>query len=80
MATLNFSYETGTVPLQRIVDGMANKFGYRDTIPDPAHPGEYIPNPETKQQFGRSVVKRFIINAVLDSERTVVTPAPLDLT
>lgn len=71
MATLTFSFDTGAVPLSRIVDGMAVTYGYPETIPDPANPGQTIPNTETKAQFARRQIRRIIIEAVRTGEVTI---------
>lgn len=68
MATLTFSFDTGSVPLSRIVDGIAKVYGYQTTIPDPNNPGQTIPNPETKAEFGRKQVRKFIVDAVKKAE------------
>lgn len=68
MATLSFSFDTGTVSLTRIVDAMAITYGYQANIPDPANPGQTIPNPQTKAQFARAQIRRIIIEAVRNAE------------
>jgi hypothetical protein len=68
MATLNFSYNTGTVPLSRIVDAMAVVYGYPANIEDPENPGQTIPNPQSKADFGRAVIRGIIVSAVREAE------------
>jgi hypothetical protein len=68
MATLSFSYNTGSVPLSRIVDAMAVVYGYPVNVDDPENPGQTIPNPQTKAEFGRAVIRRIIIDAVREAE------------
>lgn len=68
MATLTFSFDTGNVPISRIVDAMAIKYGYQATIPDPENAGGMIPNPETKAQFGRRQIRNIIVSAVKEAE------------
>lgn len=56
MAVLSFSFDTGSVPLNRIIDAMAEVHGYSVNIADPENPVETIPNPQTKQR--QSLPKR----------------------
>lgn len=49
MATLTFSYNTGSVPLSRIVDGVAAAHNYQPLI-------DGQPNPESKADFARRMV------------------------
>lgn len=44
MATLTFSYDTGSVTTAEVVDGLAAFHGYQATI-------NGAPNPQTKAQF-----------------------------
>lgn len=46
-----------------IVDALAYEHGYRDTMPVPGKPNETRPNPETKAQFARKVLKNLILGA-----------------
>lgn len=64
MATLTFSFDTGTVPLNRIIDAIALQGGYRATI-------DGQPNSETKAQFARRLVQRFIVNMVKVAETQI---------
>jgi hypothetical protein len=75
MATLSFSFDTGTVPVARIIDAMALEYGYQATIPDPANPGQTIPNPQTKAQFGKAQIGRIIKEAVRNQERQAARAA-----
>lgn len=68
MATLSFSFDTGSVPLTRIIDAVAVVYGYPANIDDPQTPGQTIPNPQTKAQFARAVIRRIIVNAVREAE------------
>lgn len=59
-----------TIPdaiLNRAINGVASHHGYQNQIEDPADPGQMIPNPETKAQFAkrmiRFVVKSWIVQA-----------------
>jgi hypothetical protein len=68
MATLSFSFDTGSVTVARIVDAMAITYGYQATIPDPQNAGQSIANPETKAQFAKAQIKRIITEAVKNAE------------
>lgn len=70
MATLTFSFDTGSVPLSRIVDAMAIHYGYQANLPDPNNAGSTIPNPETKSQFAKAQIRRIIMEAVKSAEVT----------
>ncbi len=48
---------------------MALEYGYSATIPDPANPGQTLPNPQTKAQFGKDQIGRIIQQAVKHQER-----------
>lgn len=61
MATLAFSFDTGTVPFSRIVDAFATAYNYQATI-------DGQPNPETKAQFTRRMVRQYIIEIVKSQE------------
>jgi hypothetical protein len=56
--------------LQRILNGLAYQYGYQDEIeqPGPGRRDTKVPNPETKQQFVRRMLKRLIIQAVQQYE------------
>lgn len=61
MATLTFSYDTGSVTISEIVSNCAKSWGYLEQIPDPQNPGSTIPNPQTASQFCKNYVKQIII-------------------
>lgn len=42
---------------------------YLDTIPDPANPGQRIPNPQTKAQYAKQKVRDMILGVVISYER-----------
>jgi len=68
MATLSFSFDTGSVPTSRITNALATNYGYQATIPDPQNPESTIANPETKAQFAQRMVKKFLIDNVKAAE------------
>lgn len=68
MATLTFSFDTGAIPISRIIEGFSKANGYQETIPHPTEAGQTIPNPETKAQFCKRLIKKILIDAVLNSE------------
>lgn len=55
MATLTFTFETGDVPLSRIIDAFAGLNGY-------------VPGDETKEQFARRMVGKRIEDMVRQYE------------
>lgn len=63
MPTLTFTFDTGIVPLGRIVDAIASVNGYSATLKDGT------PNPQTQAQFAREFVKKYIVSTVRDYER-----------
>lgn len=79
MATLLFSFETGSVTTARIVNAICLQNDYQSII-------NGQPNPETKAQFARRMVKEFIIYAVTVQETLAARQAaeatiqPIDLT
>lgn len=68
MATLSFSFETGAIPTSRIVNALAANYSYQATIPDPQSPGDTIANPESKADFAKRMVKRYLIDNVRSYE------------
>lgn len=72
MATLSITIDN-TV-LQRIVDGICLKYEWQEYIraKNPTTGNfEIIPNPETKAEFAKRVVKTFITDAAVRSEAQV---------
>lgn len=53
MATKTYSFNTGSATMAQFDAAIAAFYGYESTIPDPAHEGQTIPNPETVAQFSR---------------------------
>lgn len=43
-----------------IIDAFCAMGGYTDTVPDPANPGQTIPNPQSKQAFYNKRIEAFI--------------------
>jgi len=78
MATLSFSFDTGNITTSRIVDAIAQVYGYTAEVRNPdwfidengveTPVPKYIPNPQTKAQFAKQQVKRFIVDAVYKAE------------
>lgn len=52
----------------RIFQAFAERFGYQDRLPDPANPGQTIPNPETKKQFTGRTAKGMVFELVRNQE------------
>lgn len=73
MATLKFEFDTGSVPLSRIVDAICSHYDYQSEVR--GETGELVPNTETKAQFARRMVKEHIIKIVKneDTESAVRT-------
>lgn len=80
------SFNTGSVPLSRIVDAMALIYGYPENIEDPENPGQTIPNPQTKAQFAKEQIRWIIVDAVREAEARAArataesSVTPIDLT
>lgn len=53
MATLTFSFDTGPVTLSEIIDVFATAYNYQATV-------NGQPNPESKAQFTRRMVRQYI--------------------
>lgn len=78
MATLTFSFDTGSVPLSRIVDAFATAYNYQAILPATPlaiPPLPERPNPETKEQFARRMVRRYIRETVVSIEHNVAREA-----
>jgi hypothetical protein len=54
-----------TAQTQRVLDGVAGAYNYQATVPDAAHPGQTLANPETKAQY----VRRMLVSWVRESVR-----------
>lgn len=64
----------------RIINAVAAVAGYQPTIPDPANPGQTIPNPSTKRAFVKDHLRAYLRQTVIGYERaTAQLPAPPDL-
>ena len=64
---------TITIPnpvLPRVVDAIATEYGYQANIPDVGNPGQFIPNPETKNQFAKKQVIEFLKRTVKTAEKS----------
>lgn len=78
MATLSFSFDTGVITASRIINAIAQVYGYQTEVRNPAWfidengleapVPKYIPNPQTKAQFAKQQVKRFIVDSVYKAE------------
>lgn len=62
MPTLEFTFTISAANLTRVVQGVAYQNNYQDFVEDPENPDEMIPNPETKGQFAKRMVKGYIKN------------------
>jgi len=61
MPTLSLSV---TVPSSAEVNDFVAYHGWTAQIPDPNNPGQMIDNPETKAQFSKRMVIRFIRSSI----------------
>ena len=68
MATLTFSFDTGSVTLSDLNDALATEFGYQATI-------NGQPNPETKAQYNRRILGRWIRDAYRNGKRKELVAA-----
>ncbi len=71
MATLTFTFDTGAVPLNRILDAFATAYSYQSII-------DGVPNPETKAQFARRMVMEYIRDVVQGQEVNTATKIAKD--
>ncbi len=63
MAVLTLTFDTGTTTLASINDDIAKQYGYQAVLPN----GQ--PNPQTKAQFSREVVRNFIVEVIKTQRR-----------
>ena len=75
MAKLDFTFNTGDTPVSKIVDAIANEYGYRETIIDDT--GKEIPNPQNKAQFAKHCIKNYIIGIVRKADLLEVSRVAL---
>jgi hypothetical protein len=64
MQEITISIPTAKAVIVR--DAVCAKYGYTDTITDPANPEQTIPNPVTKAQFVQVKIKDFLKNCVVE--------------
>lgn len=67
-----------TIPdahINRVTDALCASGGYQAQIPDPANPGQTIPNPVGKPAFAKSVVSNWIRNVVSQVENQTAISA-----
>lgn len=56
---------------------MATTYGYSTTIPGPE--GTTIPNPESKAEFGRRMIREIIVEAVRNAEAKAASQAIVNI-
>lgn len=61
---------------QRVIDGIAGKFGYTEQISD--NVGGWLPNPETKAAFARRQIITFAKTTVIEYEKAVAANQVVD--
>lgn len=67
MATITFTIPNAILP--RVVAGICGKYGYQDMVDDPSDEGvAVIPNPETKAEFCKRMIRQNIKRDVLQWE------------
>lgn len=42
------------------IDSIARQYGWHDEVPDPANPGQTIPNPTAKEDTVREAIRKFL--------------------
>lgn len=60
----NITIQIPDAQMANVVEAFTKQYGYQDTIPDPANPGQTIPNPETKNQFVQKMIRNYIKETV----------------
>lgn len=60
-----FTFTVPDAQLARVVDALCGAYGYQPLLPD------NIPNPQTRQQFAREQVRRFMQAAVVAWEARI---------
>jgi len=70
MAQLIIDIPGTTAEVNRILDAFTKHHGYKAMIQDPNNPLQTIPNPQTKAQFAKAVVARFVKQCVIAQEAT----------
>jgi hypothetical protein len=68
MPELQFSFNTGSVPLSRIVNAICLEYNYKATIRGEA-------NPETKAEFAKRMIGDHIRNIVYNQETELARKA-----
>ena len=66
MATISFTIPDELLP--RIIAGMCGLHNYPTEIQNPDNPDEMIPNPESKSNFVKKIIKKRIKRDVLEWE------------
>lgn len=84
MPTLTLTYDTGAVPISRILDSFATRYNWQAIIVDPNNPGtlqnpNLIPNPESKVQFATRMVRLYIVSVVRDIDERNAKAATVDI-
>lgn len=62
MATISITIPDGVAA--RVTNGLAGQYGYKAIIPAPNPTDPPVPNPESKAQFARRMVRQFIHESV----------------
>lgn len=64
MPATSITFTTDSSLFDLFVQAACISYGYRTTVPDPANPGQLIPNPQTPQQFAQQKVIDYCVEVV----------------
>lgn len=53
----------------RLLNAFVKQYGYTAQVPDPANPGQTIPNPVSKRDFAEQVLESFVLQSVEAAEK-----------
>jgi hypothetical protein len=77
MPSTSITFTTDSTLFDLFVQAACASYGYRDTIADPANPGQIIPNPQTPQQFAQQKVIDYCVEVVRAYQTEVWLPSRL---
>jgi hypothetical protein len=64
MPTTSITFTTDSSLFDLFVQAACASYGYRTTVPDPANPGQLIPNPQTPAKFAQQKVIDYCVEVV----------------
>ncbi|HEY0098387.1 MAG TPA: hypothetical protein VGB76_05475 [Pyrinomonadaceae bacterium] len=53
----------------RLLNAFTKQYGWTAQIPDPANPGQAVPNPVSKRDFAEAVLESFVLQSVEAAEK-----------